>query len=140
MPIDSFAAQNCSVARTLSIQVPGAAVTHAIPNSEAQPQPEDFRVTTFNRRSLPGIIRAHDVIVAQYVPAYALPFVLDKRLVLGSVVFGIGWGLAGFCPGPALVAIGAGQAKAFAFVAAMLAGMAAFELRGRGTSLQNPTI
>jgi uncharacterized membrane protein YedE/YeeE len=53
---------------------------------------------------------------------------IDKRLVLGSVAFGIGWGLAGFCPGPALVAIGAGQAKALVFVGAMLAGMAAFEL------------
>ena len=74
---------------------------------------------------------------------------IDKRLVLGSIAFGIGWGLAGFCPGPALVAIGAGQAKALAFVGAMLAGMSAFELverarvrlaRGRGTSLQNPTV
>ena len=53
---------------------------------------------------------------------------IDKRLVLGSIAFGIGWGLAGFCPGPALVAIGAGQAKALVFVGAMLAGMAAFEL------------
>jgi uncharacterized membrane protein YedE/YeeE len=53
---------------------------------------------------------------------------IDKRLVLGSVAFGIGWGLAGFCPGPALVAIGAGQEKALVFVAAMVAGMAAFEI------------
>jgi hypothetical protein len=53
---------------------------------------------------------------------------IDRRLVAGSLVFGIGWGLAGFCPGPALVALGAGYAKALAFVAAMLAGMALFEL------------
>jgi uncharacterized protein len=52
---------------------------------------------------------------------------IDTRLVLGSVSFGIGWGLAGFCPGPALVALGMGQSKAFIFVAAMLAGMALFE-------------
>ncbi|ACC75284.1 YeeE/YedE family protein [Paraburkholderia phymatum] len=53
---------------------------------------------------------------------------ITPRLVLGSAVFGIGWGLAGFCPGPALVALGAGYPKAVAFVAAMVAGMAVFEL------------
>jgi uncharacterized membrane protein YedE/YeeE len=53
---------------------------------------------------------------------------LDARLVGGSIVFGVGWGLAGFCPGPAIVALGAGYAKAAVFVAAMLLGMIAFEL------------
>ena len=53
---------------------------------------------------------------------------LDARLVGGSIVFGIGWGLAGFCPGPAVVALGAGYAKAAVFVAAMLLGMIAFEI------------
>ena len=53
--------------------------------------------------------------------------VIDRRLVGGALVFGVGWGLGGFCPGPALVALGAGQAKAFVFVAAMLAGMLVFE-------------
>jgi len=53
---------------------------------------------------------------------------IDRRLVLGSMTFGIGWGLAGFCPGPALVALGAGQTKAVVFVAAMLTGMLAYEL------------
>lgn len=48
---------------------------------------------------------------------------VDRRLVLGSVVFGIGWGLAGFCPGPALVSFASGEAKAAIFVAAMLGGM-----------------
>lgn len=57
---------------------------------------------------------------------------IDARLVGGSVLFGIGWGLAGFCPGPAIVALGAGYAKAAAFVAAMLIGMGAFELIQRG--------
>jgi uncharacterized membrane protein YedE/YeeE len=52
---------------------------------------------------------------------------IDRRLVGGSVLFGIGWGLAGFCPGPALVALGLGRWEAALFVAAMLAGMAAFE-------------
>ena len=53
---------------------------------------------------------------------------IDRRLVLGSVLFGVGWGIAGFCPGPALVALGMGQAKAVVFVLAMLAGMALFDL------------
>jgi uncharacterized membrane protein YedE/YeeE len=57
---------------------------------------------------------------------------IDHRLVLGSLAFGIGWGLAGFCPGPALVALGAGYGKAAAFVVAMLAGMALYELLERG--------
>jgi len=53
---------------------------------------------------------------------------IDRRLVLGSVVFGVGWGLAGFCPGPALVALGAGEPQAVVFVVAMIAGMLVFEL------------
>ena len=53
---------------------------------------------------------------------------IDPRLVLGSLAFGIGWGLAGYCPGPAVVAAGMGQGKAIAFVAAMLAGMGIYEL------------
>jgi uncharacterized membrane protein YedE/YeeE len=56
---------------------------------------------------------------------------LDGRLVIGSVVFGIGWGVAGFCPGPGLVALGMGEAKALVFVLAMLVGMGAFELLER---------
>jgi hypothetical protein len=48
---------------------------------------------------------------------------IDARLVAGSLVFGVGWGIAGFCPGPALVNFGAGEEKAAAFVAAMLLGM-----------------
>lgn len=57
---------------------------------------------------------------------------IDRRLVLGSLAFGAGWGLAGFCPGPALVALGALQGKAFIFVAAMVAGMGLYELFQRG--------
>jgi len=53
---------------------------------------------------------------------------LDQHLVLGSLGFGIGWGLAGFCPGPALVAAGTLTPKALVFVAAMLAGMGLYEL------------
>lgn len=53
---------------------------------------------------------------------------IDKRLVFGSLTFGVGWGLAGFCPGPGLVALGAGELKALVFVAAMVGGMAIFEV------------
>ena len=57
---------------------------------------------------------------------------IDRRLVLGSLLFGVGWGIAGFCPGPAIVSLGAGEPKAVVFVLAMLAGMGIFEwLEGR---------
>ncbi|GAA0753025.1 DUF6691 family protein [Ideonella azotifigens] len=52
---------------------------------------------------------------------------IDRRLVLGSLLFGVGWGLAGLCPGPALVALGAGSGPAALFVLAMLGGMGLFE-------------
>ena len=51
---------------------------------------------------------------------------IDRSLVFGSLMFGAGWGLAGFCPGPALVAMASGNDKALVFVLAMLAGMALF--------------
>jgi uncharacterized membrane protein YedE/YeeE len=56
---------------------------------------------------------------------------LDSRLIAGSIVFGIGWGIAGVCPGPAFVVLGAGRIEGVVFVAAMLAGMAVFELLDR---------
>jgi uncharacterized membrane protein YedE/YeeE len=52
---------------------------------------------------------------------------IDRRLVLGSLTFGVGWGLVGYCPGPALVALGQLQWPAVVFVLAMLAGMGLFE-------------
>jgi len=56
---------------------------------------------------------------------------LDARLLLGSLVFGIGWGLSGFCPGPAVVSAAAGQPKAWLFVVSMLSGMALYTLLER---------
>jgi uncharacterized membrane protein YedE/YeeE len=52
---------------------------------------------------------------------------IDRRLVVGGMLFGVGWGIAGFCPGPGLVALGMGEGKALIFVVAMLAGMGVFE-------------
>jgi uncharacterized membrane protein YedE/YeeE len=56
---------------------------------------------------------------------------IDAKLVLGSLLFGAGWGIAGFCPGPALVATGRGVPEALLFTGSMLAGMLAFELFNR---------
>ena len=53
---------------------------------------------------------------------------IDRRLVGGSLLFGIGWGLVGLCPGPALVLLGTGDAKAALFALAMLAGMGVYEI------------
>ncbi len=49
---------------------------------------------------------------------------LDARLLGGSALFGVGWGLSGFCPGPAVAALATGLTPVFAFVASMLTGMA----------------
>lgn len=53
---------------------------------------------------------------------------IDGRLVGGSLLFGVGWGIAGFCPGPALSALGMGDAKATVFFLALLLGMSVFPL------------
>ncbi len=52
---------------------------------------------------------------------------IDRPLVIGALLFGAGWGLAGFCPGPGIVSMAAGEFKGLVFVAAMMAGMAVFE-------------
>lgn len=62
----------------------------------------------------------------------------DRSLIGGSAFFGIGWGLAGICPGPGLVLLGAGTAKGLIFVAAMLAGMAVFEFIERLKAHRHP--
>ncbi|MET3106653.1 putative membrane protein YedE/YeeE [Oxalobacteraceae bacterium GrIS 2.11] len=53
---------------------------------------------------------------------------IDAKLLVGSAMFGLGWGLSGICPGPAVVLLGAGVQKSVVFGTAMLAGMALFEL------------
>lgn len=63
-------------------------------------------------------------------PTFALPTRkdIDLRLIVGSALFGLGWGMVGFCPGPALAALATGAGKAFLFVAAMLLGMGVHRL------------
>jgi uncharacterized membrane protein YedE/YeeE len=56
---------------------------------------------------------------------------IDRRLVLGGLTFGVGWGLAGYCPGPALASLAQGGIKPLLFFIAMLAGMGVFELLER---------
>jgi len=56
---------------------------------------------------------------------------IDRRLLLGSLVFGGGWGLAGYCPGPALASVLVGGIKPLLFVVAMVAGMAVYALLER---------
>jgi len=53
---------------------------------------------------------------------------IDKRLTLGGLAFGIGWGLSGICPAPAFVLLGTGSQQGLIFVIAMLCGMAIFEI------------
>ena len=76
-----------------------------------------FAIATRRQRSLLG--------GALFLPTATA---IDRRLLLGSALFGVGWGLAGFCPGPALVSLGLGDTRVLGFVAAMLGGMAVFEV------------
>jgi len=62
---------------------------------------------------------------------------IDRPLVIGSLIFGIGWGLAGICPGPALVLVGSGIPQGIVFVVAMIIGMGFFEGFSRYQSKQN---
>ena len=88
-----------------------------------------------------GAIGVHLVlrrlILRRRAPALAVQFEqpqrtdLSGRLIGGSLLFGLGWGVAGFCPGPALTAAGGGLSEALLFVPAMLGGMGLFALMDR---------
>ena len=56
---------------------------------------------------------------------------IDRRLILGGLAFGAGWGLAGYCPGPALASLATGGSKPLIFTVAMLTGMVIFEIHDR---------
>jgi uncharacterized membrane protein YedE/YeeE len=76
-----------------------------------------FRFAGARERSLLG--------AAMHMPASRQ---VDRRLVLGGLAFGIGWGLAGYCPGPALASVAAGGVKPLVFTLSLVAGMGLFEL------------
>jgi uncharacterized membrane protein YedE/YeeE len=63
-------------------------------------------------------------------PQFSLPTRkdIDARLIAGAAIFGVGWGLAGYCPGPAVASLAFGNAEALVFVVAMLIGMGLFQL------------
>ena len=69
-------------------------------------------------------------------PAYAIPGrrPIDRRLIAGAMTFGLGWGLVGYCPGPAIAGLGFGLAKTWLFVGAMLMGMALHHILVKGRS------
>ncbi|MEL0131523.1 MAG: DUF6691 family protein [Betaproteobacteria bacterium] len=62
---------------------------------------------------------------------------IDKRLIGGSLVFGAGWGLGGFCPGPGLVSLGMGYSGGIIFALSMVVGMLAFELIQKNSGLES---
>ena len=66
--------------------------------------------------------RRRTAVLGTLIPAASDP-VIDSRLVVGSVLFGFGWALAGLCPGPALAVLGYGGGNAWLFLAAMAVGM-----------------
>ena len=68
-----------------------------------------------------------------FAAAFHLPkqSAVDSRLVVGAMLFGVGWGLAGYCPGPALAGLGIASTEALWFVPAMLAGMLLYRLFDR---------
>ncbi len=85
-----------------------------------------------------GAIGVH-LVAYRLVPSWGKPLLapsfgiptrrdLDPRLVVGAAMFGAGWGLAGYCPGPALVSVATGASSALVFGGAMLVGMAAYTL------------
>jgi uncharacterized membrane protein YedE/YeeE len=68
-----------------------------------------------------------------FAPRFHLPTRrdVDRRLLAGAALFGVGWGIAGFCPGPALTSLATGDTTVWAFVAAMATGMMTYQLADR---------
>jgi uncharacterized protein len=60
---------------------------------------------------------------------------VDTKLVIGSALFGVGWGLVGYCPGPALASLAVGRWQSFVFVVAMLVGMVGYRLGDRANAV-----
>ena len=78
-----------------------------------------------------GMLRLLGPIVRGIRPLPARNNRVDARLVAGAAIFGVGWGLSGYCPGPAIVSLGSGAHSALAFVAPMIVGILAADALGR---------
>ncbi|WP_020482666.1 DUF6691 family protein [Methylomonas sp. MK1] len=72
--------------------------------------------------------RNNDAADREQEPSASVPTGVDGKLIAGAAIFGVGWGLSGFCPGPALLGLSAGVLGNYAFVAAMFAGFWLFRL------------
>ncbi|MBD9355489.1 DUF6691 family protein [Methylomonas albis] len=72
--------------------------------------------------------RNNDAADREQEPSAIVPASVDAKLMAGAAIFGVGWGLSGFCPGPALLGLSAGMLGNYAFVAAMFAGFWLFRL------------
>ncbi len=68
------------------------------------------------------VLRRQRPVMGDHFPQN-IPTVIDGRLIGGAVLFGLGWGLAGYCPGPAVVSVGVGGMTAWVFVGTMFLGM-----------------
>ncbi len=76
------------------------------------------------------LARAHPILARTFQVPTA--FQIDPKLIVGSAIFGVGWGLAGFCPGAALPALGTGRAEAVIFVASLITGIIVARLIASG--------
>lgn len=74
------------------------------------------------------VIKKRQVSVLNYRMQIPINQKIDKPLIIGSILFGIGWGLAGICPGPALLLTGMGITQGILFTLAMIAGMSIFQI------------
>jgi hypothetical protein len=68
------------------------------------------------------VLRRQGPVMGEHFPK-DMPTIIDRRLIGGAVLFGLGWGLVGYCPGPALVSVGVGGLSAWVFVGTMFLGM-----------------
>jgi uncharacterized membrane protein YedE/YeeE len=91
-----------------------------------------------------GAIGVH-FLAYRFIPRMPSPFLggrfslptrrdVDARLLIGAALFGAGWGIGGYCPGPALVSLTSGSADAMVFFGGMLAGMIAFTVAERASN------